>query len=142
MLARWLATRFPADSLVYLHQRLGELPAPRCVPPDVVPAWNTQVLPLPSARLKPDPAAEWLPLVEGVLAEEGLTLDKMKVPGLQKPFFSKGERAVCVRPAGLERVFSSDERHAGRNKLTLCFELPRGSYATLLVKRITAAGPA
>jgi tRNA(Glu) U13 pseudouridine synthase TruD len=29
-----------------------------------------------------------------------------------------------------------DERHSGRRKLRLHFDLPRGSYATLIVKRL------
>ena len=32
----------------------------------------------------------------------------------------------------------NDERHRTRKKLTLRFDLPRGSYATMLVKRVTA----
>jgi tRNA pseudouridine13 synthase len=142
MLARWLTTHFPADCLVAVRQRLGTVPAPRGVPPNAAAAWDMTRLPLPSARLKPDQAAEWLPVVECVLADEGLTLERMRVPGLQKPFFSKDERAVCARPTELAWEFDADDRHAGRDKLTLRFELPRGSYATLLVKRITTAEPA
>ena len=32
---------------------------------------------------------------------------------------------------------AADELHPGRRKLVLSFDLPRGSYATLIVKRIT-----
>ena len=41
-------------------------------------------------------------------------------------------------PAGLEATSAADELNAGRAKLTLAFDLPRGSYATLVVKRVTA----
>src|SRR5207248_1430913 len=100
MLARWLTTRFPPAALVGVRQKRETVPVPRLVPPELAEAWESLRLPLPSARLKPDPAADWQPIVDAVLAEEGLTLPRMKVPGLQKPFFSKGERAGCVRPAG------------------------------------------
>ena len=63
----------------------------------------------------------------------------MKIPGMDRPYFSKGERAGCLRPANLEATDLSDERNRGKRKLALQFELPRGSYATMLVKRIAAA---
>jgi tRNA pseudouridine13 synthase len=138
MLARWLPERFPPDCLVLVSQRLGVVPAPRAVPPDLAGEWEALRLPLPSARLKPDPMANWRPIVDEVLSEEGLTLDRMRVPGLQKPFFSRGDRAGCVKPGDLSWEFAGDERHAGREKLILRFNLPRGSYATMLVKRVTA----
>ena len=51
-------------------------------------------------------------------------------------FFSRGERAALCIPAALEAVFGDDERHAGHLKLALAFEMPRGSYATLVVKAV------
>ena len=75
-----------------------------------------------------------------MLQSEGLTLAELKVKGMQKPFFSKGERAACVRPRTWLATPRADELNAGRRKLTLRFDLPRGSYATMLVKRITATG--
>jgi tRNA pseudouridine13 synthase len=138
ILARWLTTRLPSDRLVTVRQKRSGVPAPRDVPPELVESWRSLRLPLPSARLKADPEADLQSIVDAVLAEEGLTLARMKIPGLQKPFFSKRERVGCVDPAGLNWEFAPDERHAGKKKLTLRFELPRGSYATILVKRITA----
>jgi tRNA pseudouridine13 synthase len=79
--------------------------------------------------------------VEEVLEVEGLTLAEIRIKGMQKPFFSKGERAACVRPADLGHETGTDELNAGRRKLALRFELPRGSYATMLVKRITSSEP-
>ena len=104
----------------------------------VPPAGEIRRLPLPSARLKMDAADPRLALVQEVLAEEGLELRQMQIKGIRELFFSKGEgTALCV-PAALEHEAGSDELHAGRVKLTLAFELPRGCYATLIVKRITA----
>ena len=88
--------------------------------------------------MKPEPGTAWLPVVEEVLNEEGLTLATLKIKGMQKPFFSKGDRAGCVRPANLAHEPGPDELNAGKRKLTLKFDLPRGSYATMLVKRITS----
>ncbi|MGL6095824.1 MAG: tRNA pseudouridine(13) synthase TruD [Fimbriiglobus sp.] len=138
MLARWLTTQFPAESLGTLALKTGDHPVPVAVPAEVRTAWEELALPLVSARLKPDPAAPWLPLVESVLADEGLTLPKLKVPGMDKPFFSKGDRLACLRPAGMTWEPGDDELNRGRRKLRLRFDLPRGAYATMIVKRITA----
>ena len=45
-------------------------------------------------------------------------------------------------PRGATYGVDADERHTGQQKLILSFELPRGSYATLIVKRVQQALPA
>ena len=131
-LDRWLRDRFPADALGAIHLRVGEFAAPAGGDAAVLAAFEALSLPLPSARLKAS-----TPELDAVLAEEGLTLAAMRVPGLQKPYFSKGERRACVKPAGLTAVPGDDELNRGRRTLTLAFELPRGAYATMVVKRVT-----
>jgi tRNA pseudouridine13 synthase len=71
-----------------------------------------------------------------VLATEELTWDQLKIKGLRKPFFTKGERATWCVPAELSAEPFLDERNPGRSRLQLRFTLPRGSYATLVVKRL------
>jgi tRNA pseudouridine13 synthase len=63
----------------------------------------------------------------------------MRIRGLRKPFFSKGDRAALCCPANLDFKHLPDDMHAGDEKLELSFELPRGCYATLIVKRVQAA---
>lgn len=137
-LAAWLTRTFPATDFATVDLKLGRVPAPVRVPDAVRAGWESLSLPLPSARLKADPGAAWAAVVEDVLREEGLTLRGLQVKGMRKPFFSKGDRPGCVRPAGLDHAAAADDRHPGREKLVLSFELPRGSYATMLVKRVTA----
>jgi tRNA pseudouridine13 synthase len=43
-----------------------------------------------------------------------------------------------VPVANLEWEAGDDDLNCGRRKLTLHFELPRGCYATMVVKRLTA----
>jgi tRNA pseudouridine13 synthase len=137
MLAAWLTHTLGAANLTDVELKLGRVPAPVRVPAEHRAAWEALSLPLPSARVKPTPDAPWLPIVEEVLKAEGLTLAELKVKGMQKPFFSKGDRAACVRPENLSAAGEADELNKGRRKLVLKFDLPRGSYATMLVKRIT-----
>ncbi|MBW8884797.1 MAG: tRNA pseudouridine(13) synthase TruD, partial [Planctomycetia bacterium] len=95
---------------------------------------NTR-LPLPSARLHIED--NWLkPIYDRVLAAEGLALREVRVKYPRDSFFSKGLRPATVQPAGLRHVGTPDELYPGHKKLTLQFMLPRGSYATILVKRI------
>jgi tRNA pseudouridine13 synthase len=93
-------------------------------------------LPLPSARLHLDegPLKE---LYQRVFASEGLELRQVRVKYPRDAFFSKGDRAAMFRPANLEHKSDQDELYQNREKLTLRFTLPRGSYATILVKQLT-----
>jgi tRNA pseudouridine13 synthase len=141
VLAHWLRGHVPPDDLRPVALRLGEVPVPVRLPEGVRAELETLRLPLPSARLEMDPAATWARPLEAVLAEEGLTLPELRIRGLRQPFFSKGDRAAWCRPAGLSAEPGADENRPGRFKLTLGFELPRGCYATMLVKRITTLTP-
>ncbi|MBA4063507.1 MAG: tRNA pseudouridine(13) synthase TruD [Isosphaera sp.] len=139
MLAAWLARTLPPADLGSVELKLGRVPVPLRMPDEKRAEWEGLSLPLPSARVKPEPGAAWAGLAEEVLRAEGLTLAELKVKGMQKPFFGKGDRAGCVRPANLAHAADADDLNAGRRNLTLAFDLPRGSYATMLVKRVTAA---
>jgi tRNA pseudouridine13 synthase len=137
MLSTWLTTTLGAANLCDVELKLGRVPAPVRVPDEHRGAWDALTLPLPSARVKPDPGAPWLPTIEDALKAEGLTLPELRIKGMQKPFFSKGDRPASVRPEGLSSTSAPDELNKGRAKLTLRFDLPKGSYATMLVKRVT-----
>jgi tRNA pseudouridine13 synthase len=141
MLAAWLTTTLGAANLTDVELKLGRVPAPVRVPDEHRAAWESLTLPLPSARVKPESGVPWLPIVEEVLKAEGMTLPELKVKGMQKPFFSKGDRPACVRPENLGAASEPDELNKGRQKLILGFDLPRGSYATMLVKRVTSSPP-
>jgi tRNA(Glu) U13 pseudouridine synthase TruD len=60
------------------------------------------------------------------------------VRGVREMFFSKGERAALCMPGQLTYESAVDELHPKRSKLTLSVDMPRGCYATLVVKAATA----
>jgi tRNA pseudouridine13 synthase len=93
------------------------------------------LLPLPSARLRLDDN-RLKPIYDRILAAEGLELRQVRVKYPRDSFFSKGLRPATVRPDALTHSAAPDELYPSRQKLTLRFALPRGSYATILVKRI------
>lgn len=141
MLARWLVQLCRPEQLVWARLRRGELPMHGRLDRAQHDELAALVLPLPSARLKIDPSDPRRPGIDAVLAEEGLHLNDLKLKGFREMFFSKGERAALCLPSPLHHEVGDDERHPGRQKLVLAFELPRGCYATLLVKRLQACSP-
>ncbi len=52
-------------------------------------------------------------------------------------FFSKGLRDVLLKPTDLKGSVTVDELSLNRKKLQLAFTLPRGAYATMIVKSLT-----
>jgi tRNA pseudouridine13 synthase len=138
LLARWLRQHCRPEQLRPVALRLGEVPFHTGLDPEQRAALASLQLPLPSARLKMDESDPLYPLVREVLAEESLELRDLQVRGVREMFFSRGERAALCVPDGLTAEFAEDEMHPRRLKAVLAFELPRGCYATLIVKGVTA----
>jgi len=136
MLSRWLTNHVPADQLVRIRLKTGDVVMPRAMPELARAAWDTLTLPLPSARLKMDPDAPWAGVVTAVMADEGIPLEQMRIKGMQRPYFSKGDRVGKISVENVTWETGDDELNQGRQKLVLRFELPRGSYATMIVKRL------
>jgi len=139
MLALWLRRNVPADQLIDVHLCLGEFPIHRTLLPEKQRSLAELALPLPSTRMVwaaegDDPRRA---IFEQILAEEKIEEAHFKLKGLKDLFFSRGERAGLCLPVGLESTAGDDEIHPGKRKLALAFELPRGAYATLIVKRAT-----
>jgi tRNA pseudouridine13 synthase len=138
ILAEWLGESIPESERVALHLRLGPVPAPRRLDEGQREHWLSARLPLPAARWPFEANAPWAAAAHRVLDREGLTWAQLKIRGLRKPYFARGERAAWCIPDALTVETAADERHAGRWSLRLEFRLPRGSYATLVVKRLMA----
>ncbi len=102
---------------------------------------NELDLPLPSARLKL-PEGPLLDLIQSVVAEEGLELRQLRVKYPRDSFFSKATRRAVVQADGLVAEVDDDELYPKSRKLHLSFQLPRGSYATVLVKRLSLVSDA
>jgi tRNA pseudouridine13 synthase len=142
MLARWLRQHCRPGQLVPVALRLGEFPVYRGLDAEQQRELAALTLPLPSARLHLDDADPRAELVRSVLAEDGLELGQLKVKGVRELFFSRGERAAVCRPSGVGHETLPDDLHPGRQRVVLAFDLPRGCYATLIVKRVSVASAA
>jgi len=137
MLARWLEIHCRPDQRTMVQLRIGDLPMHRDLEPPQLAEFAALQLPLPSSRQKLDETDPRKPIVDAVLAEEGLQLNQLQVKGIREMFFSKGERAALCQPAGLRHESGPDERIPEKMKVRLHFDLPRGAYATLVIKRVT-----
>ncbi|CAG0958611.1 tRNA pseudouridine synthase D [Phycisphaerales bacterium] len=92
---------------------------------------------LPSAESRP--AGGWGVAMERVMVREGLTFEGLRVPGLRRPAFGAAERPLVVAAAGFElSATERDEMVQPRNrfKRTAVFSLPRGAYATVVLRAL------
>jgi tRNA pseudouridine13 synthase len=137
LLARWLREHVPEQQLFLIRLRPQAMPFHTGLDHETLQALAELSLPLPSARWKPEPEDSRLELVEAVLADEGLALKDLLVRGVRDLFFSRGERPALCRPANFTAQWGEDELQRGKTRLTLGFDLPRGSYATLIIKAVT-----
>jgi len=99
------------------HDRLAELAIP---------------LITPSQKFEGEAAS----VTAALLAEEKVEARMFRMKKLAKTFFGKGMRDAIVAPSGLQALPGDDDLNPGRKKLSLSFELPKGSYATILLKRL------
>lgn len=136
-LARWLEVHCRPEQLFEVSLRIGPVWFYRGLSNQQREQLRGLSIPYLSARLKLGEAHPLRPIIEDVLAAEKLVLRQLKLRHFRKPFFSRGERPAIYQPQDLLYRLDEDELHAGRRKLYLEFVLPRGCYATILIKRIT-----
>jgi tRNA pseudouridine13 synthase len=136
LLSRFLQTQCADTTPHQIELTCGRVVLPTSNEPARVQTWLMQHLPLPSARID-RPEGLIGDLLDQVLAEEGVELREIRVKYPRDSFFSKGSRRAWVLPQNASCSEADDELYPGRRKLRLDFELPRGSYATMLVKRLT-----
>src|SRR4029077_8562543 len=134
-LAGWLERSTRPDQRVPIELKAGTFPFPRRLERDQIETLIGTPIPLPSSR-NPLPSDPLRNVMEGVLERFKLTWSGLRVKHLKDVFFSKGARASLVFPENLEFYPIEDELYPGRRGLRLSFELGKGSYATIMIKRI------
>jgi tRNA pseudouridine13 synthase len=138
MLGRLIQRRTEPPQRVLVAFKTARLPIHRRLEPEQAGALRALEIPLPTART-PAPGGELGEVAREVLAPMGLRWEDLKLRHLRDMYFSKGTRPALFVPGALEWAREADEAHPGRVALRLAFDLPRGAYATLLVKRLTEA---
>lgn len=138
MLATLLTQKLGQENLVEVPFDLEPLPFFRTIPKDISESLLGTLLPFPSARLHLEPSPI-LTLIEEVMKPVGMELRELRLKYPRNTFFSKGERPALIAPQNLEGDTKRDEIYEGRSKAVVSFELPRGAYATIVIKRISLA---
>ncbi len=136
MLDQLLRSTVEASRLQTLELRAGAVSLPASLADNEAAALKNVELPFPSAKPRTEDESA-LALLDAVLADEGLERRQLRIKHPKDSFFSKGVRPVLIDIAGLSASIDDDEMHRDRRKLILNFDLPRGSYATMLVKHLT-----
>ena len=73
-----------------------------------------------------------------ILKEEGIAQNDFRIHGMAKTYFRKGERKAIIFPETLSiKSIENDElAKSKRLKVTMELQLPRGAYATIIIKRL------
>lgn len=138
ILSGWIGRQTRADQRVMVDLKLGPLAFPLDLEPDQRQEIEGVALPLPSART-PRPEGALGELVADVLQPFELEWNDLRVRHLKDVFLSKGTRKALAAPGNLQSEVTDDELHPGRKAVRMGFDLGKGSYATILIKRITRA---
>lgn len=99
--------------------------------------WRSVAMPLLASSAKLD--GPWAQAAQESLDQEGLTLDRLRVPGVRRPFYSCVDRALFARAADVEIGPPEGDdlsTRQGRLKRRLSFALGRGAYATVVLRAL------
>jgi tRNA pseudouridine13 synthase len=109
---------------------------PETLPEDLTVQLGRTVLPVPGYdSMIADPAIRGI--VKETLEAEEVRLEDLRVRQMKSVSAHGVERAAFVFPDDLSApLVSDDELYPRKKKMSISFFLPRGSYATILVKRI------
>jgi tRNA pseudouridine13 synthase len=99
------------------------------------------LLDLPLLAPKTVLAEPWDGAAAAALQEEGITLEQLKIPGLRRPFFGEAPRRLFVTAGGFSLTpAEADPLSSTATRPRLCrtasFELPKGCYATVLLRAL------
>jgi tRNA pseudouridine13 synthase len=138
ILARWIESRTGENERIAVELKMGRLPFPRGIDHERARELNETAIPLPTARTKA-PSGPLGEVANDVLRSFELSWPALRVRHLKDVFFSKGSRGCLMFPQNFECSVALDEHHPGQRAARMSFELSKGSYATILVKRVTDA---
>lgn len=137
--ARRMAARIAAgQTLLKTEDEFGPMLFPSAAAAAAEPAMLNLSLPLPAPETRP--AEPWGDDLLAILEREGLTLERLKIPGLRRPFFGEALRPLFVTAAAFSLGECEADDLAGPRssamKREVRFDLPRGAYATVVLRAL------
>ena len=136
---RWLSKLIEdqagADRVEYLESACGPLAIPVEQPDLTIGGTSLRrlELPLPSAR-QHDWPADTLEVLEYVLKPLQIEVRQMRLKYPRDTFFSRGGRVAWLVAGEMTHGWGADSLNPGFECLRLTFVLPRGAYATMVVR--------
>jgi tRNA pseudouridine13 synthase len=138
-LARLIERTTRPDQRALVEFKVANLPIHRGLDAEQAALLTAAQLPLPASRTPLPAEGPVRDAVLEVVAGFGLKWEDLRVKHLKDVFFSKGSRPALFFAQNLTQSTEADDLYPGRKKISLGFELPKGAYATLVVKRVTDA---
>ncbi len=134
--SRFLKHSLPADVLLAARYLGGYLWFHRFVPADLGSSWRRMTVPLLAYRTRFNDGGIQAAYDE-ILRAEKIDQGTFKPAGHNLPYMKGEERALLLIPAKMKcGAVTPDEKFPGRMKSTVEFDLGRGGYATLIVKKL------
>jgi tRNA pseudouridine13 synthase len=96
---------------------------------------NLRELDMPLLGYKTELKEPWTAAASAVLAEEGITTAQLRIPRVRRPFFGEEPRRLFIQAS---RFVASEPEADGQGRFarTVSFELPRGAYATVVLRAL------
>ena len=137
MLAK-VIEEFAHSPTAELHIGDATVPVPLSLTEQQVTQIKSIRLPLPSVRCK-DLDSATKNRCEQAAAVYGFRLAEMKVHWPRDCFFARTNRQSLIFPENISAEIKHDDLHPQHSCVNLLFNLPRGSYATMVIRQITEA---
>jgi tRNA pseudouridine13 synthase len=122
----------PRDGAIVADDPHGALVFP--APTRVSAALRALRLPHPSPETVP--SRPWGEAMARVLADEGVALADLQIRGARRPRFGVAPRPLFVHARGYRAGAVAPDESGDGLKRTLAFSLPRGAYATVLLRAL------
>lgn len=116
--------------------RTGPVLQYRTLPDSLFGRLSSEILPTVGPDM-PSLAPDMEKVFSRLLSERGVRLSKFRLKEIDQAYFASFPRQCVVFPGGLEWQREEDDLFPGKGALYVRFFLPRGSYATMLLKAVS-----
>lgn len=133
--ARRIARSLGGADVLRSSDSFGEMLFPTAS--SVSEAWRHQEMPVLGPRTTFD--GPWADAAKAALAEEGIQRADLTIPGLRRPFFGEARRPLFVEARRFDATAAETDdldHRPSRLKRTVSFSLPRGAYATVVLRAL------
>jgi len=135
VLARFLKREFPGKP-IRVPYSAGTFLFPSDWPTERHDALVNLEIPLPSGKMRRSREAG--DIIRELFEEEGITSEMFMLKNVRRTRFSGGVRKALITPVNMKADPPiTDELNKSRHAVKLSLDLPPGSYATIVLKRLT-----